>query len=592
MAIVIGKRFLLTPLAAGLAALLASAPTDATVVQPSHTRAFAQVAKASSGSFVRASRLSQEHIQAFRGKRPLKHPRAGHALAAHAPSGAKVAVTACDEAALRSAIAGVGDGDTVDLTDLRNCTITLTDGALHVAVDNLTLSGPSDNSLVLDGGNIDSVLYHSGYGELTIDHLSIQHGYYSGYGYFALGGCIYSVADVALTNSTVSGCTVGSDMPYVSSGAGVAAMGNLTLSKSIISQNYAYGYARAFGGGAYSSYGVIKSDDSTISDNVAYGYYYGGYGGGLAGFSDIQVTNSTISGNASSAQGGGVYSGGGYLTVDNSRIISNTTGLAGGGVLSQVQSVITRSTISGNEAAFGAGVSNAGSARIADTTISGNTAYYSGGGIYSFGDLAVSNSTISGNATMNGTPYEGYYGTGLRGGAGIFSTRANLTVENSTVAFNDATTDYGGGGIFLSDYGIGDPTAYNSHIVSTIVSNNSATSGAGDVGADVAGFVIDGDHNLFVDADAANVTVPDGTLTDDPNLQALADNGGPTWTHALGDGSAAIDVGDNPDGLDFDQRGAGFDRVVGDAADIGAFEYGATNDAIFKDGFDAAPPPP
>jgi hypothetical protein len=58
----------------------------------------------------------------------------------------------------------------------------------------------------------------------------------------------------------------------------------------------------------------------------------------------------------------------------------------------------------------------------------------------------------------------------------------------------------------------------------------------------------------------------------DPRLGPLADNGGPTQTHALLAGSPALDHGSNPAGLAFDQRGAGFARVRGAAPDIGAFE--------------------
>ena len=73
----------------------------------------------------------------------------------------------------------------------------------------------------------------------------------------------------------------------------------------------------------------------------------------------------------------------------------------------------------------------------------------------------------------------------------------------------------------------------------------------------------------------------------DPLLGTLADNGGPTETHALLPGSPAIDAGDpsilfNP--AEFDQRGSPFVRVVdGDGAggaqiDIGAFE---DNSSVF-----------
>src|SRR5262249_17140353 len=67
----------------------------------------------------------------------------------------------------------------------------------------------------------------------------------------------------------------------------------------------------------------------------------------------------------------------------------------------------------------------------------------------------------------------------------------------------------------------------------------------------------------------------------------LATNAGPTPTHALLPGIPAIDHGNNDAGLATDQRGAGFARVAGARADIGAFEVqSAPPDPIFADGFD------
>ena len=59
-------------------------------------------------------------------------------------------------------------------------------------------------------------------------------------------------------------------------------------------------------------------------------------------------------------------------------------------------------------------------------------------------------------------------------------------------------------------------------------------------------------------------------------LGALPDNGGPTKTMALLDGSPAIDAGSDPEaafvGNDFDQRGVPWVRIFGNSADIGEFE--------------------
>jgi hypothetical protein len=68
----------------------------------------------------------------------------------------------------------------------------------------------------------------------------------------------------------------------------------------------------------------------------------------------------------------------------------------------------------------------------------------------------------------------------------------------------------------------------------------------------------------------------------DPGLSTLGPNGGPTPTMALLPTSIAVNAGNNTNNGKYDQRGAGFDRVIGANADIGAFE----TDVLFRDGFD------
>ena len=64
----------------------------------------------------------------------------------------------------------------------------------------------------------------------------------------------------------------------------------------------------------------------------------------------------------------------------------------------------------------------------------------------------------------------------------------------------------------------------------------------------------------------------------DALLGELQDNGGVTPTVALQPGSPAIDAGSNPNNLATDQRGNGFDRTIGEATDIGAFEVQTITD--------------
>src|SRR5262249_23190196 len=99
---------------------------------------------------------------------------------------------------------------------------------------------------------------------------------------------------------------------------------------------------------------------------------------------------------------------------------------------------------------------------------------------------------------------------------------------------------------------------------------------------DVFGDFVSQGHNLIGDGSGSNnsfgnndqVGTPQNPL--DPKLGPLADNGGPTRTHALRRGSPALDSGDHSGAPDTDQRGVKRPRDGdGDGlslVDIGAFE--------------------
>ncbi len=90
-----------------------------------------------------------------------------------------------------------------------------------------------------------------------------------------------------------------------------------------------------------------------------------------------------------------------------------------------------------------------------------------------------------------------------------------------------------------------------------------------------------GSNNLVVYDATGTLNGNDNLLgVTDPGIGLLANNGGPTQTIALLAGSPAIDAGSNAlavdpttgDPLAYDQRGAGFPRIVNGTVDIGAFE--------------------
>ncbi|MEO6076530.1 MAG: right-handed parallel beta-helix repeat-containing protein [Dokdonella sp.] len=295
-----------------------------------------------------------------------------------------------------------------------------------------------------------------------------------------------------------------------------------------------------------------------------------GYAGCLGSAGNITLINSNV--RNCTAIGVGSYGGAvvsDLLTMRNSTITgntafgdhpTNTTASYGGGAF--VYGVdITDSTISGNVAKgtdnfplthfeIGGGLFIAGGGRIERSTIADNLAYRYGGGLANEADITIINSTISGNVARQDT------GGGLR-----IRRFTKLTLDNSTVANNTAGTQ--GGGIFFADQ------AFASTMRSSIVADNIAPAST-DMGSGEA-LVVSGSNNL-VETRGPLLTLPADTLTSDPALLPLANNGGPTRTHALGSASAALDRGSNPRNLATDQRGPGFPRSSNGAVDIGAFE--------------------
>ena len=233
--------------------------------------------------------------------------------------------------------------------------------------------------------------------------------------------------------------------------------------------------------------------------------------------------------------GGGIYNGDGstLMLVESSVRDNSVTGGAGGGVYGFFHTTVT----------------------IERSTISGNTANDVGGGIRSLGNFTIRNSTISGNTS-----------TGWMGGA-FFHTDGVMNIINSTITNNSAPAGTTGGGF------VGTFTAANATLtlINTILAGNSgAQCFYAPWGAGVVTFTSLG-HNFVADT-SCGIPAPAASdlIIADAKLGPLADNGGPTLTHALLSGSPAIDVGEDSACPATDQRGV--TRPQGAHCDIGSFE--------------------
>jgi hypothetical protein len=289
--------------------------------------------------------------------------------------------------------------------------------------------------------------------------------------------------------------------------------------------------------------------------------------------------------------GGGIWNDHATLEINHCTISGNLhTAIFNDNLLTRGDAILTinHSTISGNSGSLGGGIrSGPGVANLAVTinhsTITGNSAKI-GGGIYNNGStltggpmatLTIHNCTISGNSANSGGIVSGF-------GGGISNKGGNtiVSVINSTLSGNSA--DVTGGGINIENGGRVD-------IFHCTLSGNSArlvggvdgmarigntVLKTGPMGRNLSSDVRSVGYNLSNDNGSGVLTAPGDQINTNPMLGPLQDNGGPTLTHALLTGSPALNKGD-PNFTpppDFDQRGAGYPRVVNGRLDIGSFE--------------------
>ncbi|HKE48117.1 MAG TPA: choice-of-anchor Q domain-containing protein, partial [Rhodanobacteraceae bacterium] len=356
----------------------------------------------------------------------------------------------------------------------------------------------------------------------------------------------------------------------------------------------------------HASTGTLAIEDLTITGGRYEGQH--AYGGCIYSKGSVMLTRSAV--DLCAAVGADKAIGGGIVATENltmysselaGNMVSVTTGMpatlvaAGGGALVAGELEMHESSISGNTVLAAVGKAYAGGALATSftakySTFTGNQAVSSTGGIDNYsiaGGMAalysifLLDTTIDSNsADLAGGAFVSNSGFGTivqstissnvgRMGIGGLAADVDLNMLGSTVAFNSGGV-YGGGGVFSA--------GANANLESTILADNSPTDFDGAP-------VVTGSHNLVKVIGVQASPMPGDTITLDPGLGPLVNNGGGTRSHALGAGSVAIDAGSGGSlNLESDQRGAGFKRPVGAAQDIGAFEFDA--DRIMTNGYE------
>lgn len=211
---------------------------------------------------------------------------------------------------------------------------------------------------------------------------------------------------------------------------------------------------------------------------------------------------------------------GGFATFRNLSIVHGRTNDNGGGIFVGGSALLDHVLVADNHADAGGGIAGAGNTH-----------------------LTLLNSTLSGNTADGG---------------GAVVSHGTLTMYNSTIVNNTAITI--GGGLAI--------VAGTAHLRNSIVANNT-------LGASMPSNceVVSGSTLLASGANLSNsAECGPGFSVADPLLGPLADNGGPTKTHALLFGSPAIDLGTSCTEAT-DQRHVS--RPQGSTCDVGAFEFDA-----------------
>jgi hypothetical protein len=454
-------------------------------------------------------------------------------------------------------------------------------------------------------------------------------------------GTVFQTANLTVTGTVISN---NSALAADNFGGGIGNAGNgvVTILSSVIENNFSAGQGGGFGD--ENNQGTLVVQNSRFLNNSAFGNGGGIQEGGPA----TTITNSVLVGNSSQADGGGLFVAG-TATVTNTRFSENEAN-NGGAIEDQAASLSVTASLFETNRAVGSngGMGGNGGGIDAMTGVTSLTvsnslflnnaavnanANLGGGGILQLvGNLTVTNSEFTGNTTSTNGGGVNFGGTtatitgstfnnnqAARGGAFFFAGAGTLakgtasTLSNDTFVANTSGTDGGaitafasgdlvflndtinanttggnGGGVALVGGGTGKATFQN-----TVVALDTAG-----VGPDVftaTGVAVTDNGGNFIGTLAGSTGFGGGTLTGNPLLGPLQNNGGhpvglpgsgqAVLTEALLKNSPALGKGVLAGSPGTDERG--FIRPGGGNANpsIGAFEpqfkAGATANQVF-----------
>ena len=256
----------------------------------------------------------------------------------------------------------------------------------------------------------------------------------------------------------------------------------------------------------------------------------------------------------------------GHLKLNHSSVLANTS-LSGAGINAAPDTIVdiayssiehNKTTVTaGRNVGIGGGVRSEGHLQIMASTLAGNVAQ-TGGAFTSLGTLQMDNATVSGNHAR--------YGGGML-------TQNSSVINNSTITNNQTIIDdqvsFGG-----SQHGKAIRNRGTLELNNSILYGNRAGGGQTSDWWNVYNESLNGVTAQVIDRGSIYREQFDDD-GDDPLLLPLANNGGPTRTHALRPNSPAIDAGDPAYTPIVDQRGrpiVDIPNIDGNVVDIGAYE--------------------